>query len=99
MDNKLIMSEGGGFYAWLDGVMGVVYYTYFRPLMKWFLRATTRLCELQRVCYGQTPGAQRTISVGEITTCSRALQVHTKLLFFAFRGKVSMYLSELNRIE
>ena len=73
------MSEGGGFYAWLDGMMGVVYYTYFRPLMKWFLRATTRLCELQRVCYGQTPGAQRTISVGEITTCSRALQLHTKL--------------------
>ena len=70
VDNKFIMSEGGGFYAWLDGVMGVVYYTYFRPLMKWFLRATTRLCELQRVCYGQTPGAQRTISVGEITACT-----------------------------
>jgi len=69
------MSEGGGFYAWLDGVMGVVYYTYFRPLMKWFLRATTRLCELQRVCYGQTPGAQRTISVERALDLSRSLKI------------------------
>ena len=35
-----------------------------RPLVKWFLRQTTRLCELQRVCYGETSGAPRTIAVG-----------------------------------
>ena len=36
-----------------------------RPLVKWFLRQTTRLCELQRICYGETSGAPRTIAVGE----------------------------------
>ena len=35
-----------------------------RPLVKWFLRQTTRLCELQRICYGETSGAPRTIAVG-----------------------------------
>ena len=38
---------------------------YLRPLIKWFLRQATRLCELQRVCYGETGGAPRTIAVGE----------------------------------
>ena len=36
-----------------------------RPVVKWFLRHTTRLCELQRVCYGETSGAPRTIAVGK----------------------------------
>ena len=35
-----------------------------RPLVKWFLRQTTRLCELQRICYGEPSGAPRTIAVG-----------------------------------
>ena len=38
---------------------------YLRPLIKWFLRQTTRLCELQRVCYGETSGAPRTLAIGE----------------------------------
>ena len=38
---------------------------YFRPAIKWFLRQTTRLCELQRICYGEAPGAQRTMGVGK----------------------------------
>ena len=40
-------------------------YWYFRPAIKWFLRQTTRLCELQRICYGETPGAQRSCAVGK----------------------------------
>ena len=40
-------------------------YWYFRPAIKWFLRQTTRLCELQRICYGEAPGAQRTCAVGK----------------------------------
>jgi len=35
----------------------------FRPAIKWFLRQTTRLCELQRICYGEAPGAHRTCAV------------------------------------
>ena len=38
---------------------------YLRPLVKWFLRQTTRLCELQRICYGEPTGAPRTLAVGE----------------------------------
>ena len=38
---------------------------YLRPLFKWLLRKTTRLCEMQRVCYGQPAGALRAIGVGE----------------------------------
>jgi hypothetical protein len=36
---------------------------YFRPLIKWFLRKTTNLCELQRICYGDKIGALRTLNV------------------------------------
>lgn len=37
---------------------------YFRPLIKGFLRLTTRLCELQRICYGEATGGPRSIAVG-----------------------------------
>ena len=39
-------------------------YVYIRGLIKGFLRRTTKLCELQRVCYGEEEGAQRTKAVG-----------------------------------
>ncbi|XP_071538440.1 ELMO domain-containing protein 2 isoform X2 [Panulirus ornatus] len=38
-------------------------YWWMRPLIKWVLRRTTRLCELQRICYGEYKGAQRTCGV------------------------------------
>ena len=47
-----------GFLAWL--------FYCFRPVIKGFLRVTTRLCELQRVCYGERAGAPRTMAVGEL---------------------------------
>ena len=40
---------------------------YFRPVIKGFLRLTTRLCELQRICYGEKAGAPRSCGVGEAT--------------------------------
>ncbi|CAH4035531.1 ELMO domain-containing protein 2 [Pieris brassicae] len=40
-----------------------VIHWYIRPFVKWILRKTTRLCELQRICYGDKPGAQRTCNV------------------------------------
>jgi len=48
---------------------------YLRPLLKWFLRQTTRLCELQRICYGETAGAPRTIAVENSMTASRNKEV------------------------
>ncbi|XP_054280260.1 ELMO domain-containing protein 2-like [Macrosteles quadrilineatus] len=42
-------------------------YTYlywiFRPCIKWFLRKTTKLCELQRICYGEPVGYPRSNGV------------------------------------
>lgn len=47
-------------------------YWYFRPLIKWFLRRTTRLCELQRICYGEPAGAPRSLAVEFSLTHSRS---------------------------
>merc|ERR1719508_483324 len=52
---------------------------YFRPLVKWFLRQTTRLCELQRICYGESSGAPRTIGVENSLLASRVPEIQ-KLL-------------------
>ncbi|RXG58132.1 ELMO domain-containing protein 1 [Armadillidium vulgare] len=38
-------------------------YIWLRPLVKWVLRRTTRLCELQRICYGEEKGALRTLQI------------------------------------
>jgi hypothetical protein len=61
---------------------------YFRPLVKWFLRQTTRLCELQRVCYGETSGAPRTIAVEESLAASRSVEV--KKLLTTMEKKVAV---------
>ena len=36
---------------------------YFRPIFKWLLHQTTRLTELQRICYGEPVGAPRSCGV------------------------------------
>merc|ERR1719295_1921192 len=59
---------------------------YLRPLVKWFLRQTTRLCELQRICYGETSGAPRTIAVEDSLAASRSPEI--KKLLTAMEKKV-----------
>lgn len=54
-----------------------VFYWYFRPIIKWFLRRTTRLCELQRICYGESAGAARTCAVENSLKQSRNAQIHS----------------------
>lgn len=44
---------------------------YIRHVVKWFLRKTTRLCELQRICYGEVSGAPRTLAVESSLVQSR----------------------------
>lgn len=47
-------------------MFGIIFnclYWYLRPLIKWFLRHTTKLCELQRICYGEPYGAPRSLAV------------------------------------
>ncbi|KAG8237659.1 hypothetical protein J437_LFUL017553 [Ladona fulva] len=50
-------------------------YWYLRPLIKWFLRRTTKLCELQRICYGVPSGAQRTLEVEFSLENSRCAEI------------------------
>lgn len=46
-------------------------YLYLRPFIKWFLHRFTRLCELQRICYGHPEGASRTKGVEMSLSLSR----------------------------
>jgi len=64
---------------------------YLRPLVKWFLRQATRLCELQRICYGETSGAPRTVGVENSLKLSRNKEI-SKLLK-SMDSKVSRNLS------
>ncbi|XP_065335907.1 ELMO domain-containing protein 1 [Cloeon dipterum] len=48
---------------------------YLRPLVKWFLRKTTKLCELQRICYGDPQGAERTLNVETSLRLSRRPEI------------------------
>lgn len=45
---------------------------YLRSLLKWFLRKTTGLCELQRICYGEPEGAPRVRLVEESLNLTRS---------------------------
>lgn len=54
---------------------------YVRPILKWFLRKTTRLCELQRICYGDIAGAQRTRNVEKSLSLSRTKDVKEVISF------------------
>lgn len=52
-------------------------YAYARPFIKWFLRRFTRLCELQRICYGSESGASRKKGVEQSLTLSRQASIKT----------------------
>lgn len=62
----------------------------FRPAIKWFLRQTTRLCELQRICYGEAPGAHRTCAVELSLQQSRSTRIHEAMdVMYSEAGKLS----------
>lgn len=52
-----------------------LFYAYARPLIKWFLRHFTRLCELQRICYGEESGSKRKKAIEQSLCLSRTLQI------------------------
>ncbi|CAG4992710.1 unnamed protein product [Parnassius apollo] len=54
---------------------------YLRPLIKWFFRKTTRLCELQRICYGDKAGAARTCNIEKSLMLSRTQNVKEVISF------------------
>lgn len=51
------------------------FYAYARPFIKWFLRHFTRLCELQRICYGCESGAKRKKCVEQSLELSRTKKI------------------------
>lgn len=51
------------------------FYAYTRPFIKWFLRHFTRLCELQRICYGCESGAKRKKCVEQSLELSRTKKI------------------------
>lgn len=50
-------------------------YGFLRKLIKWFLRKTTKLCELQRICYTHVQGARRTMNVERSLRNSNSPQI------------------------
>lgn len=57
---------------------------YFRPLIKWFLRQTTKLCELQRICYGEPSGAPRVSAVERSLRLSRNPEIKSLLAYLDY---------------
>ncbi|KAG8033971.1 hypothetical protein G9C98_008452 [Cotesia typhae] len=53
---------------------------YLRPIIKWFLRQTTSMCELQRICYGEPSGAKRTLGVESSLYQSRNPEIKALVL-------------------
>jgi len=68
---------------------------YIRPLVKWFLRQTTRLCELQRICYGEPSGAPRTMAVEDSLAASRSSEVQKLLGTLDGKVKVTTSLQQV----
>lgn len=62
------------------------FYLCVRPLIKWFLHKFTKLCELQRLCYGCEVGCKRVRKVERSLQLSRCQQV--KLLIINLNNTV-----------
>lgn len=62
-------------------LISIVYF-YLRPVLKWFLHKCTKLCEIQRICYGKPDGAPRINAVERSLRLTRttALQDMTRFL-------------------
>lgn len=59
----------------LFGLFSSFIYAYTRPIIKWFLRKFTRLCELQRICYGSERGAKRIKGIEDSLDQSRLPEI------------------------
>jgi len=71
---------------------------YLRPLVKWFLRQTTRLCELQRICYGESSGAPRTIGVENSLLMSRVPEIQKLLKSMDTKVKKNLSLEDVKSV-
>lgn len=65
-----------------NNIIRIVYYCYFRPIIKWILYRLTRLHELQRICYGAPEGMSRTSKVEKSLELSRTSDIRALILNF-----------------
>lgn len=68
---------------------------YLRPLVKWFLRQTTRLCELQRICYGEPSGSPRTLAIENSLLYSRSPEINKLVKAMDEKGKAKLNSEDL----
>lgn len=62
-----------GFISTLNSWFTSIWLSFLRPLVKGFLRRTTGLCELQRICYGTSPlTSERCLSIESSMKLSRS---------------------------
>nr|CAG4637235.1 EOG090X0AMT [Ceriodaphnia reticulata]SVE73104.1 EOG090X0AMT [Ceriodaphnia reticulata] len=66
---------------WLFSAVSLYINKLTRPFLKWILRRTTGLCELQRICYCEPSGAPRILGIEGSLKKSKSLKVHTLLQF------------------
>ncbi|XP_025405090.1 ELMO domain-containing protein 2 [Sipha flava] len=66
---------------------------HLRKVIKWFLRKTTKLCELQRICYAQPVGACRTRSVEQSLRNSSSPQIRGLITVLDARASDRNYYS------
>lgn len=63
-----------------NNVFNIVY-LFVRPLVKWFLHKFTKLCELQRICYGAPTTAERVTKVKRSLELSKNTKIKKLLLY------------------
>ena len=52
-----------------------------RSLLKWFFRKTTKLCELQRICYGEPAGGPRSLALEVSLRKSNCLDIKELVIY------------------
>ena len=72
-------------------------YWFLRPFIKWFLRKTTKLCELQRICYGEPSGAPRTLGVEFSLNHSNTTKIQDLVKFLNERSENREFIGKLTK--
>lgn len=77
MDHYPFQEPSSGLMSTLSSWFTTLWLSFIRPLMKGFLRRTTGLCELQRICYGTSSfTSERCLAVESSLKLSRSKVIH-----------------------
>lgn len=95
MDHYPFEEPASGLMSTLSSWFTTLWLSFIRPLMKGFLRRTTGLCELQRICYGTSSStSERCLAVESSLKLSRSKVIHkirTTLILNCDRTGVSRF--------